>query len=281
MKTKNIFNQIWRSLKYFISIFGVLWLIIEPIVAFNPSILPSNDKMLPYYVLVSLSIIITIIIFLKNRKIRTQIESHSFEIEVTNKDIFDFKNLVIGTNDTFDTEIGGIIAANSLQGQFTSKIYNSDVARLDRDLQSELSSKEKYRIFDPDKVFGKGYRYPNGTTVCIEKEKRYYLLAFCSFDKNETRIIPVSITNIWNSLTELWKVVRAKNNLEELAIPIIGSIYGRTNMPIEVLLKIIILSFYSSSRESRICNKLYVCVHDKHYDELDKVGVKDFIKSLK
>ena len=194
--------------------------------------------------------------------------------------MFSGDNIVIGTNTTFDTQLGGVITASSVQGQFTTKIYSGNFTALDNDLAPLLAPHNKFMINDPTKIFGKQVRYPVGTTVCINKVKRYYLLAFASFDSSTPKIQPTPIASVWSSLTELWETVRSNNNLEEICVPIIGTNFGRTNLAPEVMAKLIILSFYTNSREARVCNKLTIALHPSSLEKFDTIQIEDFIRKL-
>jgi hypothetical protein len=55
-------------------------------------------------------------------------------------DLFDQEgNLVIGMNDTFDTEIPVLIKPGTVQGQLLQRQYSGDRNRLDRDLDKALN----------------------------------------------------------------------------------------------------------------------------------------------
>jgi hypothetical protein len=62
-------------------------------------------------------------------------------------------DLVIGFSDTFDTEVGEVVSARSIQGQFLAQVYHNDRERLDRELGAALH--DHSGVADPSKTKGK------------------------------------------------------------------------------------------------------------------------------
>lgn len=101
-------------------------------------------------------------------------------IEIKIGDLFDEpEHLVIGANDVFDTERAGEVIQSPAQGQFLTRIYNNDQARLDTDIDAALAPLHQQRTHAPAKIKGKTWRYPVGTALVLGAgDRRYFLSAY-------------------------------------------------------------------------------------------------------
>jgi hypothetical protein len=162
----------------FVRNFGLLWLLLEPGALFFPEKL--NFGWLGYFGLASVALIIFGFQNLPRRSVSRPLSSPDSEIEIKIGDIFSQQShLVIGFNDVFDTELGEVIRPSSLQGQFLNKVYSSDLGRLDADIEAALQSCQPLRINESNKLKGKTWRYPIGTTITLgTHDRRYFLTAY-------------------------------------------------------------------------------------------------------
>jgi hypothetical protein len=238
----------------FISNFGLLWLLLEPGALFFPE--KINFGWVGYFGLAGISLVLAMIQNFPRTSTSRPLSSPDSEIEIKIGDIFNEKShLVIGFNDVFDTELGEIIRPSSVQGQFLTKIYNSDLTQLDRDIQSELRVYEQSRIDESNKLRGKTWRYPIGTTITLgNHDQRYFLTAY-GFMNNDLTVSSNS-DHILTSLSRLWKEVRLRGHGMTVAIPIIGADLARTGLPRMALAKLIITSFIIASKEKYVTRKL-------------------------
>jgi hypothetical protein len=77
-------------------------------------------------------------------------------------------NVVLGSNDTFDTSLSDdIISPKSVQGQLLQRVFAGDIDSLDDQISTSLA--EATPVADPDKTFGKTDRYPIGTVAIAAK----------------------------------------------------------------------------------------------------------------
>lgn len=267
-----------RLVSSFMVVFGFLWLLIEPASLFFP------DKIefgwLGYFGLALVSLAGAIFLRLPRRAISKALSSPDSSIEIKVGDLFDEPaHLVIGTNDVFDTELGDVIKPRSIQGQFLTRIYNSDRARLDADIETALDSLKHERKQEPNKIRGKRWRYPIGTTIALGSlNTRYFLTAYGHMG-NDLKCTS-DADSIWISLSYLWKEVRLKGQGTQVAIPIIGSDLARTSLPRMVLVKIIIVSFIVASKKEFVTKKLTVVVHPNDLDSVNLYDLEDFLKSV-
>ena len=261
----------------FISVFGVLWLLTEPLGLFLANSL--NFGWQGYFFLIFFSLLVALVLRFPRRTFSRQMSSPNSTIEVKIGDIFEEEgHLAIGFNDVFDTELGELIAPYSVQGQFLSKIYNNDQGRLDDEIRGELELNHYSGIEDIEKVKGKKYRYPIGTTIVLgDFEARYFLIAY-GYMGNDLKI-QTNIDNIWQSLSSLWKQVRLKGHGKQITIPIMGSSLARTNLPRKTLAKLIISSFLISSKQEFIAEKMTLIISPQDVQYINIYDLESFLEA--
>lgn len=261
----------------FLSIFGLLWLLIEPGALFFPQYL--NFGWLGYFGLAAVSLVIAVIQSFPRMSVSQALSSPDSAVEIKIGDLFDEPgHLVIGANDVFDTELGEVIKPSSVQGQFLSHIYGNDRSRLDADIEAALQSYQAQRIQEPSKQKGKTWRYPIGTTIALgSPDKRYFWTAYGYMD-NDLKV-QSNADYIWNSLNRLWEEVRRKGHGLEVAIPVVGSDLARTNLPRMVLAKLIILSFVVASKKGFVTRKLTVVIYPRDLENTDFYDLAEFLNS--
>lgn len=272
-----------RIVKLAVSVFGVLWLIIEPLFLLTDFTLGWDG----YCFLIGASILTAIateIAQLSRRKVSQKLASSDTHIEIKVGDLFEETgNLVIGTNDVFDTELGDLIRRESVQGQFQEKVYRGDREKLDTDVTNaleEIRGKLATSVSeDKDKKIGKKVRYPIGTVVTLsDHNKKYFLLAYAHMDTNGNA--KSSGDTLWQSLNHLWTEVRQKGASDPVAISVIGSRLARTDLKRDFLIKLIILSFIASTKQGYISSCLTVIVHHKDFEQVNFYELEQFLKSV-
>lgn len=167
-----------RVSRTFVSIFGLIWLFLEPAGFFFPERLDWGWQ--GYVWLTLLSLLCAIVTNFPRRSVYRSLSSPNSVIEIKVGDLFDEpKHLVIGVNDVFDTALGEILKPSSIQGQFLTKVYHGDQQRLDTDIDKALIFVEARKQEELRKKKGKIWRYPIGTTLALGlPEKRYFLSAY-------------------------------------------------------------------------------------------------------
>jgi hypothetical protein len=205
------------------------------------------------------------------------------EISIVVGDLFEQDgHIVIGMSDTFDTETPDIISLQSIQGQFLTRVYQSDLERLDNELDSALQGKT---LVKPearnDKLKGKLNRYPIGTIAVLGLAQRYYFCVAYSKMSN-SNVAQSSVSDLWLSLSNVWDVIRAKGQRQPVSIPIVGSELARVSNQVSRadLARLIILSFLTASRERVVTNELRIIVFPKDAERLDLRELADFLTSL-
>lgn len=243
----------------FASIFGLIWLFLEPAGLFLPEWL--NWGWRGYLGLASFSLLCAIALNLPRKSICRSLSSPDSVVEIKVGDLFDEPgHLVIGANDVFDTEPGEVIRPTSVQGQFLMRVYQGDYRQLDAEIEAALDSLKAERKRESGKRKGKTWRYPIGTTAVLGfPEKRYFLNAY-GYMGNDLRVKSTA-DDVWRSLSCLWEQIRLKGHGLEVAMPVIGSDLARTNLPRMTLTKLIVISFIAASKKDFVTKKLTVVIH--------------------
>lgn len=188
-------------------------------------------------------------------------------------------HLVIGTNDTFDTETPIIISKESLQGQALQVLYGGDLKELDAQLATALVGKPTVGTIAKA---GKQTQYGVGTIATVKHASRLvFFLAYCEMDAhNSAHSTP---DKVWKSLLLLWDEVSKKSNGGTVSIPVIGGGQARLSsiVPAQDAIRFILLSFMFASRGAKVCDELRIVVRPEDYKKLDRLELQSFLSSLR
>jgi hypothetical protein len=188
-------------------------------------------------------------------------------------------HVVIGTNDTFDTEPPIIIAQSSLQGQALQKLYGGDLKELDLQLTNALLNKPTVGNIAKE---GKKIQYGIGTIATVKHAARLlFFLAYSKMDHHNTA--RSSPDMVWQSLIALWDEVSKRANGGTVSMPVIGGGQARLSsvVPAQDSIRLIVLSFMFASRSEKICDELRIVVRPDDYKELDRLELQSFLSSLR
>lgn len=188
-------------------------------------------------------------------------------------------HLVIGTNDTFDTETPNIISKESLQGQVLQVLYGGDLKELDAQLAAALAAKPTVGSIAKA---GKQTQYGVGTIATVKHAARLiFFLAYCEMDAHNTA--HSTPDKVWKSLFLLWDEVSKKSNGRTVSIPVIGGGQARLSsiVPAQDAIRLTALSFMFASRASKVCNELRIVVRPEDYKKLDRLELQSFLSSLR
>ncbi len=199
-------------------------------------------------------------------------------------DLFDEQaHLVVGFSDTFDTiaDDGIVINDTSVQGQLLTRRYGGDVRRLDQELSTALSTVPPVATETRKrKPRGKLNRYGIGTVAVLGTRPRLVFAVAYSRIGNDY-VAGSSVEELWYSLGRLWDAVHRHGQLECVAMPLIGSGLSRVHcLDEESLLRLILLSFITRSRERVICRELRVVVRPTDLGKIDMPEVDAFLRAL-
>lgn len=215
------------------------------------------------------------------RPVETSYESPRTTIRLVRGDLFadTDAHLVIGASDTFDT-VAPHISPNSVQGQFLLRIYGGDSAKLDADITDALPSSVETETIT-GKV-GKTTRYPLGTVVTLRSNaQRYFLVAYTRMNARSS--VSSTSDGMWNSLSSLWKEVRAESNGGLVRIPLIGGGQSKLSSVLHAQdsVRFTALSFILASRKEKVCDELEIVAQPGQYEKLDHLELQAFFDSLR
>lgn len=201
-------------------------------------------------------------------------------ITIVKGNIFDEKmHLVIGTNDTFDTETPNIISQNSLQGQALQVLYGGDLKDLDLQLSNALVGRQPIGTIAK---LGKQDRYGVGTIATVKHAARYiFFLAYTEMDANNNALSTPD--KVWTSLLLLWEEISRKGNGGTVSMPVIGGGLARLSsiVPAQDAIRLTLLSFMFASRYKKVCDELRIVVRPEDYEKLDRLELQSFLASLR
>jgi len=142
---------------------------------------------------------------------------------------------------------GGKISPESLQGQFTARYFTGSQGELIDQIDESLKDIET----TPP--------YPMGTTVPVTTHgKIFYLTAMAQLNEQGNAVS--TLNGIDTALNGLWGYVRESGELQELAVPVIGTGRGRLKISRKKMIAIIAESFAKASQDSKFTNKLIIVV---------------------
>jgi len=270
-KSKSALLKLLRS---FLVVFGGLWLLLEPLALWRPDDLRWG--LLGYAILISISVIVAGIWVWPRISITRKLPFSDTKITIAVGDILQQTgNIIIGFTDTFDTEIGLLISAKSIQGQFQAQIFPQQ-GKLDQAITNALQS-ETHQT-DSNKLEGKKERYPIGTIAMIEaKDNRYFLSAYSQMKGVRA---DSDICMLQTSLNKCWEKIRDLGQHEPVHIGIVGSGCARIGLSRHLLLQFIILSFLDAEKKRSLTKEFAIHIYKDDIEHIDFVDLESWISGL-
>lgn len=264
-----------RFIRTFLEVFGIFWLLIEPFALWRPDDLRFGLK--GYLALAVISLSVALYISRRKTEISGKLSVSDTTITIKRGDLLSQSgNIVIGATDTFDTEIGDIIAAHSLQGQFQAK-YFPNIGELDSLLAKELAGETPKA--DKKKLRGKTLRFPNGTTVVVEKDRaRYFLVAYTKM-RNDLRV-ESDICMLANALRGCWGQIRTRGANQPVHMGVVGSGLARIGLSRSLLIQFIVLSFLDAQKNGSLTSHLTIYVAESDLDHVSFSDMGDWLSGL-
>lgn len=258
------------GVKSVFAIFGGIYLVVE-VLDFFRVYTRSEYGSWAFIAFLVLSVLIAVVVKRPTKSVSVQLPTGDGAIEVRIADIFDASGAVlVSTNTAFEADVaGGKIATDSLQGQFTARYFTGN--------QSELIG----RIGDELKKVGGQAPYPIGTTIPITTHgKTFYFTAMAKL--SESGNASTTIPEVKKALDSLWSYVRESGELQELAIPVIGTGRGRLHTSRRKVIGVIVESYVKAAATAKITDKLVVVVRpsDAEKFSVNLYDIKDYIKYL-
>ena len=236
------------GLKSILTIFGMFWLVFETLDFFK---VYTRDQYSSYafFIFICLSILISILLKRPIKSITIPFKEYDFSIEVRIIDLFNISGAsMLSTNTMFEADVAaGKIAVDSLQGQFTAKYFTGNQNELIKKIDEKLKSSKTT------------LPCPMGTTIPIHTHgKTFYLTAMAEIGEGGNA--SSSISHIKTALDGLWEYVRIKGELQELAVPVVGTGRGRVKHSRKKMIALIAESFVKASMRDKISDKLIITI---------------------
>lgn len=245
-----------RAVAALLGSFGALWLLVE-ITTFYLSKTPVPDWLREHWWLFALvGVAVAATKCWPQTSVSCKLNGRDVSVEIAVGDLFSFPGaLIVASNTTFDTRVSTeLIAANSIQGAFTTKYYSNE-AQLDAELAVGLSTAPAVQLDGPRK--GKSHRYPVGTTVRLNpKGRTAYFVAIS--DINEHGVAEGTFEDLRISLAELWVFVGSRGLKETLVTPVLGTGYSRLTQTRAEVVREILTSFVAACSERVFSERLTI-----------------------
>lgn len=268
---KNIFSA--RGANAFLSAFGVLWLMIEAGSFFSADL--TNFLKGQALVFGVGGLLYAVWLCRPFLKTECKLAGRDVCIEVRIGDVFKTEGvLIIGTNTTFDTKVGGpLIAERSVQGQFTKRYFpNEDT--LDLSIGKALEGVEGEQL--AGQCAGKTVRYPMGTTVEVQAAGGVRSFWVAMADLNEHGTAVTNLPNLELALSKLWVHMGERGTCDTVVMPAIGSRFGQMTISREASVRLIIQSFLAACAERTFCERLVIVLSGtdvvRHKIDLREIG---------
>jgi hypothetical protein len=275
--TRNIFSPVSlrRFIRRFLEVFGVSWLLIEPLALWKPEELRFGIA--GYFGLATFSLLIASVLSLRTKTISGRLPVSDTTITVTTGNLLEQSgNIIIGVADTFDTEIGDVIAARSLQGQFQAK-YFPHAPDLDLFLEKELANKKSKD--DKSKTRGKTLRFPIGTTTVIRKDDSQFFLVAYTKMRSDLRA-ESDICMLASALRDCWEAIRTRGANAPVHMAVVGSGLARIGLSRSLLIQFIVLSFLDAQKAGSLTGHLTIYVLESDLDHVSFADMSDWLSGI-
>lgn len=254
-----------------LAVFGALNLSVAALDFFD---IYARDRYAAYafWIFLVLSAAISILFFRRPiTSIEIKLPTRDICIEVRIGDLFEATGaVVISSNTVFEADVAnGKIDSDSLQGQFTKKYFPGDQSELINEIQESLKG------LDGEAP------YPMGTVVPINTHgKTFYFTAMAEL--NEQGNASTTVKDVQKAMAGLWRFVRESGELQELAVPVIGTGRGRLRSNRKRMILTIAESFVEGSGDRKISDKMVIVVlpEDAKKFQVNLWEIKDYLDPL-
>ena len=259
-----------QFIEHILSSFGVLWLLVEILYFFGEPKAVSFIKDL-WWIFLLIGLIYALFKSKPKKYIEFKIDDRDIVIALKIGDAFSNDGaLVVPINNEFDVDLDGNLkkTTKSILKKLVSNYYNNRSDHLQNDINKVLKKSECSK-------------YPIGTTIEIEQDKRkFYLLANSTKGRNNRAGSTKS--DLETSLNNLWLYISNESGKDDLiTIPVLNTGSGRISMNREDVIKEIIRSFIASCSSSTYCRKLVIILHPRDVVQykVDVNGLGKFLQA--
>lgn len=264
-----------RWIESILATYGAIWGVIQVVAFFiETSTLINTIKGLWWlWLILGLTIgsIIAIRMSLPKTEAYFKFENSDIHLGYKICDIFELLgDKVIPVNTNFHMRLkdqNGTISHQSIQGQFSKQHY-SNPEHLEHDINQYL---ERMNLALPVDI---------GTVIPLDQSgSKFYLVASNELN-DHGHVHKSSFENIQACLNELWRYVEIAGSFNDIVIPLLGSGMTKINKPRIDFAKEIIKSFSAAISQSKICERLTICIHPKDFKN-HSINVKELEEFIK
>jgi hypothetical protein len=261
------------------AVFGGCWLLLEPTTLVFPHFLGRSWGLLAGLVVVSASG--ALLLSRPRRHLEFRLPPSDLGISIEVGDVLGQQgNVVLGANDTFDTNLSGdIIHAASVQGQLLQRVFDGDLQDLDDQITTSLAG--VVPVPDLTKTFGKTDRDPIGTVAVVRKGRtRYFLPAIASMSATKPPRTNATVDELQTALTRAWEAVGRGGQREPVHAPIMGSHLARVGLTRTLLIQVMVISFIAVTKRDSGSSSLTIWVAERDAIELDFAALESWLRDL-
>lgn len=225
------------------------------------------------------AIVITSLVFALQRvakptRIDVKIPHTDTVLEVLFGDLFTQSGFrAIAVNEFFDSELGKVVAEESVHGIFLKRCCGGHPESFDKQIDAELRA---VPFEDVRRNVGKQKRYPIGTSALLTVDSDRYI----AFALTATDVITckanADVHMLWQALRGLWAKTRVETGGQPLNVPLIGSGLAGIGLPTRDLLNLIVLSAIAETKQNQITRRIRIVLWKDRYDDVDLRDVKRY-----
>lgn len=175
---------------------------------------------------------------------------------------------MISCNTDFEADVAsGKISPKSLQGQFTNEYFPGNQNELIESFDDALKGVEGTAP------------YAMGTTIPITTHgKTFYFTAMSLL--NDQGNSSSTIDDVKQALGGLWSHVRQAGELQELAVPLVGTGRGRVPTTRQKMIELIAESFVKTCKDGTLTDRLAIVVRPKDAKkfQVNLYDIKDHLR---
>lgn len=211
-------------------------------------------------------------------RISVRIPKRDVEVRGEVGDIFNQPgDLLIACSSSFDTEIGDLVAPDSLLGQFIQRFYTR-ASHLDQDIEHALIGQKFMTL--PDNMLGKRRKYPLGTVAKVHVDTRNVYLVALTNKGLRGNAEPVTFDCLQTVLSTVWNYLLESGDLHTLNVPLLGTGRGRITQTRFDVFKATVNSFIAANAQSRFCNKLAIVIYRVDYSAHNELNLAHLYEYL-
>jgi len=247
---------------------GFVATFLEVVDYFDDSIVDSFPK---YFIpLVLLFVLVITYLSVRPKKaLKYKIPGRNQSIEIIVDDIFNHKNIVITADRALSTDR---IGRESLVTQLLEKEPHFKTV-----LTSYKNKESDFKLLKSGAVINLIDDLKTSTSTTDQSTFEDVLLLACgSPSENGT---DTDWSSLSESFTGLWQHLRAEN-MQSIAIPVIGSGYSKARLNHSAILQMILLSYVSANKDKTIVKSIKIVVDEEDYSWDDWLRADSLLHGL-